>query len=199
MSQAMSTLPPYMLQEYHQDIISAMWMIILSLIPLDPIWAGAILQSFLICVHVMRPRIEYQHTIILLAWMILLSLILDLVSAPSEVIFNLVQAGAILLYVHVMRPRIEYHEAITLVVWMLLQLSLIQLAWVASGAIFLVRFVAVHLVILIWVFAMTLLLILGRQTLNLFKKQSQDAVGYASIGYNDQFTTDTGSFVDIVS
>ncbi|KIK04744.1 hypothetical protein K443DRAFT_407208 [Laccaria amethystina LaAM-08-1] len=44
------------LQEYHQAIISAAWMIILSLIPQDLVRAGAILFGFLICVHAMRPR-----------------------------------------------------------------------------------------------------------------------------------------------
>ena len=62
-----------MLQEYHQDIISAVWMVILSLYAEDPVWAGAILLSFLICVHV-GPRIEYHQAMILVGWMILLSL-----------------------------------------------------------------------------------------------------------------------------
>jgi len=44
------------LQEYHQAIISAASMIILSLIPQDLVRAGAILLGFLICVHAMRPR-----------------------------------------------------------------------------------------------------------------------------------------------
>ncbi|KIK04974.1 hypothetical protein K443DRAFT_675448 [Laccaria amethystina LaAM-08-1] len=48
---------PFMLQEYHQAIISAAWMIILSLIPQDLVRAGAVLLGFLICVHAMRPRI----------------------------------------------------------------------------------------------------------------------------------------------
>lgn len=50
----MSTLP-FMLQEYRQAIISAVWMIILSLIPQGLVWAGAIL-GFLIFLHAMRPR-----------------------------------------------------------------------------------------------------------------------------------------------
>jgi hypothetical protein len=47
-----STLP-----EYHQAIISAAWMVILSLIPQDLVRAGAILLGFLICLDAMRPRI----------------------------------------------------------------------------------------------------------------------------------------------
>ncbi|KIJ96264.1 hypothetical protein K443DRAFT_36975, partial [Laccaria amethystina LaAM-08-1] len=43
--------------EYHQAIISAMWIIFLSLIPQDLVRAGAILLGFLIYVHVMHPRI----------------------------------------------------------------------------------------------------------------------------------------------
>ena len=43
-------------QEYHQAIISAGWMIILSLIPQDLVRAGAVLLGFLLCVHAMRPR-----------------------------------------------------------------------------------------------------------------------------------------------
>ena len=73
----MSTLPPYVLQEYHQDIISAVWMVILSLYAEDPLWAGAILLSFLICMDVMRRRIEYHQAMILVGWMILLCLIPD--------------------------------------------------------------------------------------------------------------------------
>jgi len=60
----MSTLPPYMLQEYRQAIIAAAWMIISSLIPED---VGAIFLCFLICVHVMRPMIEYHLNITLSA------------------------------------------------------------------------------------------------------------------------------------
>ncbi|KIK04978.1 hypothetical protein K443DRAFT_4167 [Laccaria amethystina LaAM-08-1] len=44
------------LQEYHQAIISAAYMIILSLIPQDLVRAGAILLGFLICLHAIRPR-----------------------------------------------------------------------------------------------------------------------------------------------
>ena len=44
------------LQEYHQAIISAAWMIILSLIPQDLVRAGAILLGFLICLQTIRPR-----------------------------------------------------------------------------------------------------------------------------------------------
>ena len=44
------------LEDYHQTIVSAAWMIILSLIPQDLVRAGAILLGFLICVHAMRPR-----------------------------------------------------------------------------------------------------------------------------------------------
>ncbi|KIK04969.1 hypothetical protein K443DRAFT_675439 [Laccaria amethystina LaAM-08-1] len=44
------------LQEYHQAIISAAWMIILSLIPQDLVRAGAVLLGFLICLHTIRPR-----------------------------------------------------------------------------------------------------------------------------------------------
>ncbi|EDR04079.1 uncharacterized protein LACBIDRAFT_330901 [Laccaria bicolor S238N-H82] len=44
------------LQEYHQAIISAAWMIILSLIPQDLVRAGAIFLGFLICMHAMRPQ-----------------------------------------------------------------------------------------------------------------------------------------------
>ena len=43
-------------QEYHQAIISAAGMIILSLIPQDLVRAGAMLLAFLICVHAIRPR-----------------------------------------------------------------------------------------------------------------------------------------------
>jgi len=46
-----------MLQEYHQAIISAAWMIILSLIPKDLVRTGAVLLGFLICLHTIRPRI----------------------------------------------------------------------------------------------------------------------------------------------
>ena len=52
----MSTLP-FMLQEYRQAIISAVWMIILSLIPQGQVWAGVVLLGFLIIVHAMRPQI----------------------------------------------------------------------------------------------------------------------------------------------
>ncbi|KIK07906.1 hypothetical protein K443DRAFT_673139 [Laccaria amethystina LaAM-08-1] len=45
------------LKEYHQAIISAAWMITLSLIPQDLVRAGAILLGFLICLHTIRPRI----------------------------------------------------------------------------------------------------------------------------------------------
>ena len=69
----MSALLPYILQEYHQDIISAVWMVILSLYVEDPVWAGTILLSFLICVQVL-PRVEYHQAMILVGWMILLSL-----------------------------------------------------------------------------------------------------------------------------
>ena len=70
----MNTLLPYMLQEYHQDIISAVWTIILSRHPEDPVWAGAILLCFLICAHSMLPRIKYYQAIILVVgWMMLLS------------------------------------------------------------------------------------------------------------------------------
>jgi len=93
-----STLPQYMLQEYHQAIIPAVWMIILSLIPQA---VGAILLGFLICAHVMRPRIEYHQAIISAVGMIILSLI------PQDP----VRAGAILLgfliYLHAMRPRMK--------------------------------------------------------------------------------------------
>ncbi|EDR05607.1 uncharacterized protein LACBIDRAFT_329648 [Laccaria bicolor S238N-H82] len=44
------------LQEYHRAIISAAWMVILSLIPQDLVRAGAVLLGFLICVHALRPR-----------------------------------------------------------------------------------------------------------------------------------------------
>ena len=45
------------LQEYHQAIISAAGMIILSLIPQDLVRAGAVLLGVLVCVHAVRPRI----------------------------------------------------------------------------------------------------------------------------------------------
>jgi len=45
------------LQEYHEAIISATWMITLSLIPQDLVRAGAILLGFLICLQTIRPRI----------------------------------------------------------------------------------------------------------------------------------------------
>ncbi|EDR00837.1 uncharacterized protein LACBIDRAFT_333743 [Laccaria bicolor S238N-H82] len=45
------------LQEYHQAIISAAWMITLSLIPQDLVRAGAILFGFLIYLQTYRPRI----------------------------------------------------------------------------------------------------------------------------------------------
>lgn len=74
----MNTLLPYMLQEYHQDIISAVWTIILSRYPEDPVWAGVILLCFLICAHNMAPRMKYYQAIILVVgWMILLSSIPD--------------------------------------------------------------------------------------------------------------------------
>ena len=44
------------LQEYHQSIISAAWMIALSLIPQDLVRAGAILLAFLICLQTIRPQ-----------------------------------------------------------------------------------------------------------------------------------------------
>ena len=44
------------LQEYQQAIISAAWIIILSLIPQDLVRAGAVL-GFILCVHAIRPRI----------------------------------------------------------------------------------------------------------------------------------------------
>ena len=43
-------------QEYQQAIISAAWMIILSLIPQDLVRAGAIFLGILICVNAVRPR-----------------------------------------------------------------------------------------------------------------------------------------------
>jgi len=46
-----------MLPEYHQAIISAAWMIILSLILQDLVQAGAVLLGFLICLHNIHPRI----------------------------------------------------------------------------------------------------------------------------------------------
>ena len=52
-----SSPSPFMLQEYHQAIISAMSMIILSLIPQDLVRAGAVLLGILICLHTIRPQI----------------------------------------------------------------------------------------------------------------------------------------------
>jgi len=46
-----------MLQEYHQAFISAMWMVILSLIPRDLVRVGSILLGFLIYLHTIRPQI----------------------------------------------------------------------------------------------------------------------------------------------
>ena len=45
------------LQEYQQAIISAAWIIILSLIPQDLVRAGAVLLGFILCVHAIRPRV----------------------------------------------------------------------------------------------------------------------------------------------
>jgi hypothetical protein len=45
------------LREYHQAIISATWMVALSLIPQDLVRAGAVLLGFLICLQTIRPRI----------------------------------------------------------------------------------------------------------------------------------------------
>lgn len=45
-----------MLQEYHQAITSAAWMIILSFIPQNLLRAGVVFLGFLICLHTIRPR-----------------------------------------------------------------------------------------------------------------------------------------------
>ena len=49
------------LQEYHQVIISAVWMVILSIIPPDLVRIGALLVGGVICVcgimHAMRPQV----------------------------------------------------------------------------------------------------------------------------------------------
>ena len=79
----MSTFQPNTLQEVHHDIISAAWMIMLSLYREEPVWAGAILLSFLIWVHAMRSRIEHHQGIIRVGWIILLSLISGLVRARA--------------------------------------------------------------------------------------------------------------------
>ena len=113
----MTTRLPYMLREHHRDIISAVWMIILSLYPEDPAWAGVILFRFLICLQVILPRINYLQAIMLVVgWMILLSLIPDrdpglrdprTTSTPQPMMLQ------------------EYHHEITSAVWMII-LSLYQ-------------------------------------------------------------------------
>ena len=131
-----------MLQEYHQTIISAVWMIILSLIPQDVVWAGAILLSFLICAYAMHRPIEYYQAIISTVWMIILSLILqrlqDLVRAEAILLSSLICGlHAILLGVPIcVTPRNEYHQAIISAVGMSI-LSLIPQAPVRAGAILL--------------------------------------------------------------
>jgi len=49
------------LQEYHQAIISAVWMVILSIIPPDLVRIGALMVGGVICLcnvaHAMRPQV----------------------------------------------------------------------------------------------------------------------------------------------